>query len=464
MNRHLTHLRRTLLTSCALLTLSAAPALAYDQMAEADTVAPTPLYAPGSVTPSVQPAYISPLAPVAMPDKPLYPERTRNADIPAPQIVTAPVPLTPATATTAATPMSVAAAPASNITYYPANGAPQVETAAPVAVAQPLAAPASGFVAPAPVLAMSPQDLGSVPATPAPVKSAAAVKPIVVAQPVAAPATPTPLVASAQPELKDQTRGIISHIPSAIDKPVAPAGGKVTLQRVSPEVKDSLPKPKEETYENAGISIKVSRPGLDTNFELNRAYTSLMGGDTQAAIETYKNILSTEPNNEDALFGLAATYHRLGDVEKARPLYGQLLKVNPNHREGLNNFLVMVSDESPADALPELERLEQRNPDFSPIPAQEAIVLDKLGFPDRAQEKMLRAIDLAPDNLSYQYNLAVMLDQHGHFADAAGLYDKLIRASLEGAKIPASTEAMQKRLTYLVTEATKMHTGMAVSP
>ena len=115
----------------------------------------------------------------------------------------------------------------------------------------------------------------------------------------------------------------------------------------------------------------------------------------------------------------------------------------------MNNFLVLVSDESPQDALPELERLEARNPDFSPIPAQTAIVLDKLGFKDEARAKMLRAIELAPDNMTYKYNLAIMLDHQGRVADATALYRMLIESSLRGEKVPASTDAMQRRLNYL---------------
>jgi Flp pilus assembly protein TadD len=178
-----------------------------------------------------------------------------------------------------------------------------------------------------------------------------------------------------------------------------------------------------------------------------------MGGDSAQAIDTYKNILSTEPTNEDALFGLASTYHRLGNLESARPYYGRLLKINPTHREGLNNFLALVSDESPQEALAELERLEQRNPDFSPIPAQQSLVLAKLGYADQAREKILRAIELSPDNLTYKYNLAVMLDKQGRYADAGALYRLLIDASLKGQKIPASLDILQKRLNFITTAA-----------
>lgn len=392
---------------------------------------PALLYAPGTVAPTATSGYISPLAPVAMPAKPLYPERADmvaapvSAPLAAPAVVMQPAGMPPVDPAVAAHAQAIMAAENAAATPAP--------MAAPASVTQPLASPASGFVAPAPVFARTP--------SPAPVVTAA------------------PVMAAA-PELSDETRTILSHVPASMDAPKIQAGS-IKMDRVDPEINDILgQKAQEDSYEAVGLSIKVRRPGLDTNYELSRAYTALMGGDTQTAIETYKNILGVDSRNEEALFGLAATYHRLGNIDAARPFYGMLLKVNPNHREGLNNFLVLASDESPQDALPELERLEARNPEFSPIPAQIAIVLDKMGYADASREKMLRAIELAPDNTTYKYNLAIMLDRRREYVNAAALYRNLIQASLQGANVPASTEAMQKRLNYIVTSMNSARTAM----
>lgn len=280
--------------------------------------------------------------------------------------------------------------------------------------------------------------------------------PVATAEPAKIAATPViapvPAVPAPAKELSDTSRRVLSKFPSKIDSKQASKKGKqkLTIARMTPDAKSLTADGKKiESFDATGLSIRVQRPGLDTNFELNRAYTALMGGDSDTAITTYKNILSAEPTNEDALFGLAATYHRRGDIEQARPYYAQLLKINPNHRDALNNYLALVSDEAPEDSLAELERLEQRNPDFSPIPAQQALVLTKLGYPERARDKMLRAIELSPDNLTYKYNLAIMFDQQGDRENAAPLYHLLIDAAMNGEKIPASTESLQKRLNYI---------------
>lgn len=346
----------------------------------------------------------------------------------------------------------------------------ELQSAPPIQPAPPI----QGFIAPAPLLTAAPINIQRPAENPAtPVNTVSAQRPI--ENPITAsmpePLAPAnaPIVAAAPavtavpatPQLSDASRSILSKFPSKLNGPAAVKGNGQTLaiNRLSPDIKAiATPEAKVDSYSATGLSIKVQRPGLDTNFELNRAYSALNAGDTATAIETYRNILSTEPKNEDALFGLATTYHRIGNLDQARPYYAQLLTVNPNHREGLNNFLALVSDEAPQEALAELERLEQRNPDFSPIPAQQAALLSKSGFPDQAREKMLRAIELAPDNLTYKYNLAIMLDKQGNYADASALYRLLIDASLKGQKIPAPLEAIQKRLNFIATAANSRST------
>lgn len=393
------------LMSATLLPAVSVAAFNPDAGADAPVVNALPdpkiIYRPPSVSRSATGTYVAPLAPAPVAPAPLYPERS------------------------AAPPMETAVAEAADV-------AP---------VSDPLAAP---FIPPAPLAAVPiPMPTPPVSAIPAPsVNVGGTPSSVVVAEPVNAPPSYKPS------ELSDETRRILSHVTGNLDSAPPQKTSKISVNRASPDVAGTLGG-KVDAYESVGISIKVRRSGLDADHELNRAYTSLMGGDTEAAIETYKNILSVEPKNQEALFGLAATYHRLGNIDKARPLYGMLLQVNPGHREGLNNFLVLVSDESPQDALPELERLEARNPSFSPIPAQIAAVLDKLGYKEEARNKMIKAIDLAPNNLTYKYNLAVMLDKHGHGGDAAALYRMLIEASLRGEKVPSTTDAMQRRVNYL---------------
>ncbi len=310
----------------------------------------------------------------------------------------------------------------------------------------------STFIAPPPLLApVAPQVVVPDVTTTVPVATSAPLSPPVAQTVVVAAPVPTATAVIATPPLSRETKDILSHIPSKLDVVTQGKTGKLSVNRATPELADLQVKDKVDAYESNGIKISVRRSGLDTNYELNRAYNALSGGDTEAAIGMYKNVLSAEPKNQEALFGLASLYHRQGQLENARSFYRILLKNYPNHRDGLNNFLALVSEESPQEALAELERLEQRNSRFSPIPAQQAMVLDKLGYATEARSKMLRAIELSPDNLTYKYNLAVMSDKQGNYDEAADLYRLLIQAEGRGETIPASVDVLQKRLNYIAT-------------
>lgn len=198
-----------------------------------------------------------------------------------------------------------------------------------------------------------------------------------------------------------------------------------------------------------GLSVENKVQKMNIDSELEKAYEALNSGQSDAAIGIYKSILENSPNNTQALFGLATLYHRARQIEKARPLYSKLLTVDPKNRDGFNNFLVLLADDAPDEALSELERLESKNPGFSTIPAQIAIVYEKMGNPEKAIDKMLRAVNLAPENLTYRYNLAVMLDKQKNYDEAQRLYKQLLEASSRGEKIPGNIESIQQRLTFL---------------
>jgi len=328
-----------------------------------------------------------------------------------------------------------------------------------------ISSPAEGYIAPPPPLSAAiapPPSLPQSAPAPAPTSTSATLERVTVTVPVAAEpqAAPKDVVSIESTPLSAATKATLEKLPSALDKLPAKPVTRTSIQRVSPEVEAMRPKLEQEaSYASAGIKITISRQKLDEPYELNRAYEALMAGDSEQAVEIYQSILAVNPQNQDALFGLAATYQRAGEANKARLLYEALLKINSHHREALNNYLVLISAESPEPALYELQKLAERNPDFSPLIAQIALLYEKLGEPGLARREMLRAIAISPENLVYKYNLAVMMDRQQQRADAIALYQLLIDASLRGESVPVPVAEIQNRLTYLQTASTTMISG-----
>ncbi len=223
--------------------------------------------------------------------------------------------------------------------------------------------------------------------------------------------------------------------------------GNVKISRIATNIEK--PKNNSKSHKSMGMSIAVKQQQIDVIGELENAYEYLNAGRTERAITVYKEILQSYPHEPLALFGLATTYHRVGSIANARDAYGHLLQIEPNNLEALNNFLALVGEESPYDAIEIMDKLAAKNPDFSPIYAQISVLHDRVGQSESAVRSMLEAIAIEPENLVYQYNLAVLYDSYGHKIDAVDSYRRLIEASYRGQKIPADSADLQERIIYL---------------
>lgn len=253
-------------------------------------------------------------------------------------------------------------------------------------------------------------------------------------------------------ELSAQTRDQLERVPSNMNAKPLPEGGKISIQRsldISDLFADDVSN-MEETDSNAvGMRLQNKVPQINVYSELEKAYNAMLSGHNPQAIQIYHRVLMAVPADTDALFGLATAYHQVREIEQARIYYTKLLKIDPDHRKGLNNFLALAALESPVEALSILEGLEERNPRFSPIVAQMALIYQQIGEWDQAAQKMLKAVSLDPANVTYLYNLAVIFDSMGKKAEAVGVYGRLIEAYREGVILPADVHIIQKRLTYL---------------
>ena len=251
------------------------------------------------------------------------------------------------------------------------------------------------------------------------------------------------------PTLSNESREILASLNQKLEKEGrVSTPDPVTIKREDPN-SGLIPAIDYRAHEEMGLSIEVRQSDPNIIGHLEKAYDALLKGSYAIAAGYYVEVLNVDPSNETALFGLATTYHKTGESEDARTYYGKLLKQNPTHREGINNFMALLSDEAPTEALLELEKLERENPHFSPIPAQMGIIYGKLGQYPKAVNKLTTATKLSPDNISYKYNLAVILDKMGEKRKAADVYFELIQLYRNGVDMPWDIEKIKNRAIFL---------------
>jgi tetratricopeptide (TPR) repeat protein len=183
--------------------------------------------------------------------------------------------------------------------------------------------------------------------------------------------------------------------------------------------------------------------------------------DAEAA---FKKAMAVDPDNEDAVTGLASVYSDRGDARSASALLDKLTKKNPSPRAYLslaNNYEQMKEYALAADALKKAIDLDpthlewnaqlaqyqalagkyddalQTYQDLAKDTPQDAtaylgmaqIYIEQQKF-DLAHQMLNKAKEIEPDNIEAKYNEVQLLDQEGKTPEAiAGLNDLLASTS-----------------------------------
>jgi len=219
---------------------------------------------------------------------------------------------------------------------------------------------------------------------------------------------------------------------------------KLSSQRKSISIDRST---KDET---PSIKILVTDPKKDTAIEQKQklAYNSASSGQYEVAIELYKQILKSDPNNSYAKFALASSYHMLGQYKQAKALYYQLLKNDWDEKtknELIGNLISVIVEESPNDAVYVLAKLSNENPSSAYIMAGAAMAYDKIKQPDQAILLLKRAINIDPTRVKYKFNLAIIYDKTEDYQNALKYYQEVVNNYVSSQDLDNSIPIVQVR-------------------
>jgi len=180
------------------------------------------------------------------------------------------------------------------------------------------------------------------------------------------------------------------------------------------------------------VDFQVSKKNIVVNLDVKTkekiAYNAYLNGQYEVAIELYKQIVNIEPDNNYAKYSLALIYQKMGQFFEAKNLYRELLKVDSENREEvIANMLIILSKESPRDAIYLLSRLSQQHPNSAYLSAQTALVYNELKNYKQAINYLEQATKKEPERVDYKYNLAIMYDKNKEYKMAAEAYYDVIK-------------------------------------
>jgi tetratricopeptide (TPR) repeat protein len=178
----------------------------------------------------------------------------------------------------------------------------------------------------------------------------------------------------------------------------------------------------------APISINPSRLVVDPLIE--KAYDAFQRNDLAVARENYERVLVREPNNRDALLGLAAIDLRTGNVETAGTRYVRLLELDPRDPYAVAGLTALRGQLDPVRSESRLKTLISNQPAATQLYfalgneyAQQARWSD-------AQAAYFKAYSADPENPDYAFNLAVSLDQLRQKKPALEYYQRALALAM----------------------------------
>lgn len=199
--------------------------------------------------------------------------------------------------------------------------------------------------------------------------------------------------------------------------------------------------------ENKAIHIRQGKATNQLNPILDKAYKSFLAGDFAMAQQQYSQTLQQEPNNRDALLGLAATALNRKQPEQAMTYYIKLLELAPTDPDAFAGLIGLRGQTDPAQSESSLKRILAQNPQAAAIHFALGNVYTQQSRWAEAQQSYFRAYSNAPNNADYAFNLAISLDHLNQSKLALEYYQRALAQSGPASFDKAAAQKRAKELT-----------------
>ncbi len=198
-----------------------------------------------------------------------------------------------------------------------------------------------------------------------------------------------------------------------------------------------------------GVSFQKTNKVDPVTSKLEAAWTAYDGGQYDRAKNLYREVLSVEQQNRDALLGLGA----IAVIEKnntaARDIYMLLLRYDPRDPIAISALASLQDSETFTESDEKyLQDMLRKNPDDAHLHFALANVYAQQKKWKLAQQSYFDAWQSDNKNADYIFNLAVSLDQLGKQKQAADFYRDCLDKSA-GKQVSFSRQAVQQRLTEI---------------
>jgi len=171
----------------------------------------------------------------------------------------------------------------------------------------------------------------------------------------------------------------------------------------------------------------------------------------QEALAEFQQAARIDPQNADAYYNLAATYHRLGKLEnrpnyleQAELLYQQCLDRAPDHVDCHRGLAVLLCEQGRAqEAIRLLQGWVDRQPRSADARIELARLYDELGDKNSAVENLLACLAIDADNPRALTALGKLREEAGQHAQALENYTRSLARDNRQPAVAARVAALQ---------------------
>ncbi|HXZ53919.1 MAG TPA: tetratricopeptide repeat protein [Burkholderiales bacterium] len=253
----------------------------------------------------------------------------------------------------------------------------------------------------------------------------------------AASAAPTSQVAAAPavvPTLPQAPAPAVA-VPQAAKAPSAAVAVIPPIQAVRPRARPQAAvapvKPAPALEQPAAKPIEVNASILAVDPLVQQGYQAFQRNDLAAAGDAYQKALAQDPNNRDALLGLAAIDVRRGQLESAESRYLKLLEANPRDSQATAGLVALRGRLDPAASESRLKILIANQPESAHLQFALGNQYALQSRWNEAQAAYFKAFSIDPENADYAFNLAVSLDQMHQSKSALDYYQRALALAVQ---------------------------------
>lgn len=208
------------------------------------------------------------------------------------------------------------------------------------------------------------------------------------------------------------------------------AAATTTMAATKPEASNNVapaPQQAQATPATEAKAIQIRQTTVDNhlNPSLSKGYQFFIADDLASAQQQYQKVLQQEPNNRDALLGLAAIALNRKQAQQAGAFYVRLLELDPGDPEAIAGLTGLQSGDLSQNES-RLKKILTQNPQSAPILFALGNLYAQQSRWSEAQQSYFRAFGLAQGNADYAFNLAVSLDRLNQEKLALDFYQRAL--------------------------------------